>query len=310
MFSIVIPLYNKERQIEYSIRSILSQTFQNFEIIVVNDGSTDNSVSVAESVLDPRIKIINQANAGVSVARNRGIKEARYDLIAFMDADDEWKPDYLDTQYRLTQKYPECSVFACNYEFKTPDGSISHTIIKKLPFIGIDGILSNYFEVACCSQPPLWTSAVMVKKSAIKEIGGFPINVTLGEDLITWAKLACKFQIAYSKSSVAIYNFRSQKQLVTPRRPPDKIDIVGKELDILYQEYANSQLALNEYMALWHKMRMVTFVKLNMKAEANLEYEKIEKYIKPNRKYVLWHILNYLPHTIIRFILFLIAYLR
>ena len=123
MFSIVIPLYNKENLIEYSIRSILSQTFQDFEIIVVNDGSTDNSVSIAESVMDSRIRIINQTNAGVSAARNRGIKEARYNLIAFMDADDEWKPDYLDTQYRLIQKYPECSVFACNYEFQN---SITH----------------------------------------------------------------------------------------------------------------------------------------------------------------------------------------
>ena len=152
MISVVIPLYNKEEQIAHTLQSVFTQTFQNFEIVIVDDGSTDNSVEEVEKFTDSRIRLIHQTNAGVSAARNRGIEEARGELIAFLDADDEWMPEYLATQYGLYQKYPECSVYACNYEIRDFEGKVTPTIIRKLPFEGEDGILSNYFEVASCSH--------------------------------------------------------------------------------------------------------------------------------------------------------------
>ncbi len=96
MFSVVIPLYNKEDSISYTLNSVLKQTFDDFEIIVVNDGSRDRSREIVLSIDDPRIKLIDQENAGVSAARNRGIREARYDWIAFLDADDLWKINKLE----------------------------------------------------------------------------------------------------------------------------------------------------------------------------------------------------------------------
>lgn len=310
MISVVIPLFNKQEQIKNTLKTVLKQTFQTFEVIIVDDGSTDKSAQEAEKIVDDRIRLIRQDNAGVSAARNRGIQEAKYDLIAFLDADDEWKQEYLETQYNLSIKYPECAVFACNYEFHSPDGKNAKTHIEYLPFTSTDGIINNYFKIATHSHPPIWTSATMVKTEAIKSIGGFPTGVTLGEDLITWAKLACKYKIAYSRIPVAIYNFRSQIQLVTPRRAPDKTDIVGREFDEIYKINGKSQPALNEYIALWHKMRMVTFVRLNMKTDANIEYNKIKRYVKPDKKTMCWHILNYLPYKITRFILLQIARLK
>lgn len=174
MISIVIPLYNKKDQVSNTIATVLAQTYQDFEVIIVNDGSTDDSVAEVEKVQDSRIRLIHQQNAGVSVARNRGIEASKGDLIAFLDADDEWTPGYLETQYQLFRKYPDCGVFACNYEFRDTSGKISPTNIRKLPFTEKDGILSNYFEVASCSHPPLWTSAVMVKKKSNSVYRRFP----------------------------------------------------------------------------------------------------------------------------------------
>ena len=133
MISVVIPLYNKERQIAHTLRSVFAQTFQDFEVVIVDDGSTDGSVAEVEKFTDSRIRLIRQVNAGVAAARNRGIEEAQGELIAFLDADDEWKPEYLATQYHLYQKYPECSVYACNYEFREYEGKVTPTIIPKLP---------------------------------------------------------------------------------------------------------------------------------------------------------------------------------
>lgn len=164
MISVVIPLYNKEQSIASTLQSVLKQTYQDFEIVIVNDGSTDHSVEKVAKVTDPRIRLIHQKNAGVSAARNRGIEEAGGEYIAFLDADDEWKSNYLKIQYKLTQKYPECCVFACNYEFKDTQGKVTPTIIRKLPFKGEDGILSNYFEVSSCSHPPICSISIMVKK--------------------------------------------------------------------------------------------------------------------------------------------------
>lgn len=260
MISVVIPLYNKEQSIASTLQTILNQTYQDFEIVIVNDGSTDHSVEKVKRILDPHIRLIHQSNAGVSAARNRGIEEAKGEYIAFLDADDEWKSDYLKTQYKLTQKYPECSVFACNYEFKDIQRKVTPTIIRKLPFKGEDGILTNYFEVACCSHPPLWTSAVMVKKSAMQLVGGFPIGIKSGEDLLTWARLAVKYKIAYSRKSNAIYLKLKGNAIELSKfiRKPEEPDIVGNSL----KEILKTKEGL-QYLSLWYKMRANLYYRSN-----------------------------------------------
>ena len=255
MISVVIPLYNKEKSIASTLRTVLNQTFSDYEIVIVNDGSTDGSVEEIEKVQDDRIRLVHQPNAGVSAARNRGIEEAKGDLIAFLDADDEWKPEYLATQYHLFQKYPECSVFACNYEFRDVSGKVTPTLIHKLPFVGEDGILSNYFEVASCSHPPLWTSAVMVKKQVMQAIGGFPVGVTSGEDLLTWARLSINDHIAFCKRSLAIYNLGEGYDYThLPSRRQDRNDPVGKSLLQLSKSHP-SVIGLRHYISHWHRMR-------------------------------------------------------
>lgn len=278
MISVVVPLYNKEKQIAHTLQSVFNQTFQDFEVVVVDDGSTDGSVAEVEKLSDSRIRLIHQKNAGVSAARNRGIEEAKGDLIAFLDADDEWKPEYLATQNYLFQKYPDCNAYACNYESRDIKGKVTPTIIRKLPFTGEDGILSNYFEVASCSHPPLWTSSIVVKKQAIQAIGGFPVGIRSGEDLLTWARLAVNGQIAYSKKVVAIYDLGEGYVLTNlPPRRQDIGDPVGKELVKLLSVYPE-KMALKRYISHWHKMRASVAIRYGEKLETMKEVLHSLKY--------------------------------
>ena len=166
MISVVITLYNKEKHIRNTLKGVLGQSFQDFEIVVVDDGSTDNSVSEVQRFKDPRIRIISQTNAGVSAARNRGILESKGEFIALLDGDDEWKPDYLATQYALAENTPNamfCHRLRIPFKRRQniPDNN------KRLHFDSEDGVLTNYFEIASHSHPPLWTSAIMVSKNAL-----------------------------------------------------------------------------------------------------------------------------------------------
>ena len=299
MISVVIPLYNKEKQIACTLQSVFEQTFQNFEIVIVDDGSTDNSVEEVEKFDDSRIRLIHQTNAGVSAARNRGIEEASGELIAFLDADDVWMPEYLATQYGLYQKYPECSVYACNYEFRDSEGKVTPTIIRKLPFEGEDGILSNYFEVASCSHPPICSISIMVKKTAIQAIGGVPLGIKSGEDLLTWARLAVSGVIAYSRKSLAMFIrdeglFNKDQQL----RVPEKEDIVGQELKKLYNINRHI-IGLNKYVALWHKMRARIFIDKKDRRKAIKECLISMKY-NMNVKILVFLVLIFLPSSFSR----------
>ena len=167
MVSIVIPLYNKEKLIANTLRAVLGQTYQDFEIVIVNDGSTDNSVAEVNKIADRRIRLINQANAGVSAARNRGIEEARGEYIALLDADDQWLPEYLATQMRLSEAYPECDVFVTDYQFRDEFGKTTPTTIRNLPFRGQHGVLSNYFKVASTSNPPICSISIVARKRVL-----------------------------------------------------------------------------------------------------------------------------------------------
>jgi glycosyltransferase involved in cell wall biosynthesis len=301
MITIVIPLYNKERQVLQTLQTVFAQSYTDYEVVVVDDGSTDSGAALVESLGDSRIRLIHQANVGVSAARNRGIAEARGEYVAFLDADDEWDSDYLATQMSLAERYPTCSVFATNYRFRDQLGRETPTILRHLRLAATDGILTNYFEVASDSHPPLWTSAIMVRTAAIRAIGGFPLGIRLGEDLITWAKLACQYKIAFTQRPAATYVFASQADRVVPDKKPNMTDTVGEEYAKLVKTYDIPYL--KETAALWHKMRMVTFVQLQMRKEARAEYAKIKGYITPPKKYKIWYILSYMPIAVTQFLL-------
>ncbi len=265
MISIVIPLHNKEKQIKQTLQSVFNQIFQDFEVIVVDDGSTDNSVAVLDEISDKRIRLIHQENQGVSAARNKGIKEAKYDYVALLDADDEWKPEYLSNQIDLINNFPESSVYACAYELKDSNGNIKPIILNKMPFKEENGVLTNYFEVAACSHPPLWTSAIVAKKEAFLSIGGFPIGIKAGEDLLTWARLAVNYKIAYYVKPLAIFcTGVSSYQENAPKRIPDEENRVGIELERLYKKNKNIS-GLRNYISLWYKMRASIYLRLNQK---------------------------------------------
>lgn len=296
MISIIIPLYNKEKTIVRTLRSILAQSVNNYEIIIVDDGSTDNSLNQVRTVVDDRIKIIAQKNAGVSVARNRGIHEAKGDYISFIDADDEWDDDYLETQLYLINKYNDCSIFSTNYRFEDFRGNRYNTIINKLPFPGEnDGILSNYFDISSCSHVPIWTSAVIIKKEALVKVNGFPIGIKSGEDLLTWAKLATKYRIAYSKIPHATYYLDEGYEYGSePVRRQDQGDPVGKELFKLLQE--NPKIpGLKNYISHWHKMRASVAIRFGERRETIKESFVALKYNYKNFRVIPFIILAMLP---------------
>ena len=255
MISIIIPLYNKEASIATALRGVLAQTYQDFEVVVVDDGSTDGGAAVVETFEDPRIRLIRQENAGVSAARNRGIAEARGAHVAFLDADDEWMPEFLEEIAALIAEYPECRARATNYIFNS-NGVKSPTILRKMPFTEGRGVLTNYFEVASCSHPPMWTSAVCIERTLLQEIGGFPVGIKSGEDLLTWARIAVRTQWAYSLKVMAQYNIEQVFVREKPKRLHDKEDAVGDDLLALLEMVPPSKKReLKLYISHWYKMR-------------------------------------------------------
>ena len=138
--SVIIPLYNKEKIIQQCVDSILTQSFQNFELIIVNDGSTDNSLKIIEEIQDSRIRIINQENGGQSKARNTGIKNANADWLYFIDADDMSTPGCLQHFYELIQLNPQIEMF-CG------EVLMSNNKRKKIAKTYSDGIVNNPFKI-------------------------------------------------------------------------------------------------------------------------------------------------------------------
>lgn len=300
MFSIIIPLYNKEKSIVRTLKSILSQTIDDYEIIIVDDGSTDDSVRQVKSVQDNRIRIITQQNSGVSVARNRGIQEAKGEFIGFIDADDEWDEDYLQTQLDLIAKYKDCDVFSTNYRFEDYLGNHYDTTINKLPFGNddSDGVLTNYFEVASSSHVPVCTSAVIMRRNIILDINGFPIGVKSGEDLLTWARLAVKYNIAYTKKPHATYHLDEGYEYgAEPVRRQDPGDPVGKELLKLLNENPNAP-GLRNYISHWHKMRASIAIRFGERSETIRESFTALKYNLLNFSVIPFIILAVAPSPI------------
>ena len=292
MISIVIPLYNKENTIARALDTVLAQTYQDFEVVVVDDGSTDGGAAVVEQYADLRIRLIRQANAGVSAARNKGIAEAKGEYVAFLDADDEWMPEFLEEIVTLQQEFPECKAQATNYTFNSY-GVKSPTILRKIPFQGERGVLTNYFEVACCSHPPVCSICVCIQRTLLQNIGGFPLGIRSGEDLLTWARTAVRTQWAYSMKTLAQYNLDQLSFKDTPTRVPEEVDVVGVELIKMLEDFPQMH-GLRKYLSLWHKMRSSIYMRLGYKKDCAKEAMLALRYNPLNYKVYAYMILNVL----------------
>ena len=293
MISIVIPLYNKEAHIRQTLQSVLEQTFREFEIIIVNDGSTDNSINEINKIEDERIRIIHQENQGVSPARNRGIKEARHEYIAFLDADDEWVPEYLDTMVKLIDEFPACSIFGAAYEIKGKNGKKINAIINNLPFEGDTGMIDNYFEVASCSHPPLFPSNVIVRTKAFEVANDFPSNVKSGEDLLTLAGLAIHFKIAYTTKILVTYHFDMDEFNSNPRKI-DPNDIVGETMIGFLKSHPDIPY-LKKYIGIWYRNRTSTLLRYASWTKVWKEGIKSLKYNPTDIRIPVYGVISLLP---------------
>lgn len=291
MVSVVIPLYNKETTICRCIDSILQQTYADFEIIVVNDGSTDDSLSKLKTINDPRIKVINAIRNGRSTARNTGISVAKGDYIALLDADDHWDNHFLEEMIFLTVKYPQATVFASGYRFCDRDNRRINAIIRGLNFKD-DGIISDYFKISSYSNPPIYSSNIMVLRGVLSKNDMFPENVERGEDLILWAKIACKNTIAFTKKILSTYNIANYPVGSSNVIIPSMEDKVCKVLDDLYSEYRLKSILL--YAAQVKKMLVATLTRCRLNQRAITEASKGLSYNPTKLKLYLYIIINVL----------------
>lgn len=254
MISVVIPLWNKEKYIARTLQSILAQTYTLFEVIVVDDGSTDHSANIVRQFNDKRIRLIQQTNQGVSAARNRGIEEARYPYVAFIDADDEWLPEHLKTLEHLISNYPECKFYSTCYwlQINQNTPTVPNILFNRLPFKK-EGIMDNYFEIATGINAPLNMSTIAVERTLLQKIGGFPLNIPSGEDIITFARLNNLTNIAYSTQITSIIHL-----IYTGKneRPIQNYDILDQWFDNLIKE-ASHKKGVKRFVAFWHKQQMV-----------------------------------------------------
>ena len=205
MISIVMPLYNKEISCQKSLKSILSQVFGDWELIIVNDGSTDSSLSVVTSIVcnDPRVKIITQLNSGVSVARNRGIQEASNQYVAFIDADDVWNQYHMNCLYQMLKDQSDAKWFSTSHvksNCKESDKFISNER-EKLVYERV-----NYFKhIAAYPKLHVHSSCFMVKKSLAIQVGGYPSSVKIHEDADFYFRLARLTEVVMCSLETVVY---------------------------------------------------------------------------------------------------------
>ncbi len=208
MFSIIIPLYNKALYIQKALQSIYNQTYKGFEVIVVNDGSKDNSAEEVQKFIEKNTPqnfyFISQENQGVSTARNNGVKLSKYPYICFLDADDWWEDTFLLELKNLIEEYPKAGIYGTSY-FKVKDR-------QNIPAnIGVEkgfekGIINYYKVYTKTLWMPLWTGAVSVSKKIYEEFSGFKSELKLGEDFYLWVRIAYKYSVAFLNKPLAYYN--------------------------------------------------------------------------------------------------------
>lgn len=212
LFSVIIPLYNKENYVEKAINSILNQTYNDFEIIIIDDCSTDLSYEIAKKNVSEKIRLIkHDKNKGLSASRNTGIVNSKAKYITFLDADDVWKPTYLEEIKSLIDTFPEAKLFATNYEEVYPNEVV---ILPKNNANTLESsqIIEDFFKISL-GQPLYCACSLCVEKSVFDIVGNYNETVTYSEDIDFNIRANLSFKLAYSKKALVSYMIFSENQI-------------------------------------------------------------------------------------------------
>ena len=207
-FSVIIPLYNKAPYVAKAIGSVLAQTFTDYELVVVDDGSRDDSAEMAAKAMAgrPDCRLIRQENAGVSMARNNGVTASHGDYLCFLDADDWWEPTFLEEMSKLIEEFPDAGIYGTSYTI------VNETRHKtRVAPIGVEAGFEkgyiNYCQVyAKTLAMPLTSISVAIPRRIFDEMRGFPKGIKLGEDFLLWIHIALKHKVAFLNKPLAYYN--------------------------------------------------------------------------------------------------------
>lgn len=239
--SVVIPLYNKETEIERALRSVMEQSLSVGEIIVVNDGSTDSSKEVVERFIaahpDAGIRLINQKNSGVSAARNRAIEEAKGSYIALLDADDWWLPNYIAEVCRMMEYYPDADAYSTAFDIVTNKRHTRAAVPTTERYI-------SPAEEALKSRYPIIPSTATLRREMVLKCGGFPEGMRIGEDQWLWVRMmqhGAKF--AFSPMALVRYSLSASNRSAAIYRSEQSAHSIAE----LYDPKGDS--TLNEYIA-------------------------------------------------------------
>src|SRR5690554_5849112 len=265
-FSVVIAVYNKEKYLAKTLQSILDQTFTDFEIVIINDGSTDGSEAIIKSFNDKRIHYYAQENQGAAAARNTAIAKATAPLIALLDADDYWFPFYLEEQNRLIDKYPEAFVFATAQEIISKNNT--HPKPYSLPKdFGNDGVV-NYFE-ASHRASILHSSSTVLKKEVFGEVGNYDVNLKTGEDTDLYIRIGLNYPVVFSRKICSTYYVLENSLFRSSTSLAEKADFLK------YEPLETENLSLKKFLDL-NRFSLAIFAKLhNDRAGFKKNFEKI-----------------------------------
>ncbi len=287
--SIIIPLYNKEKDIKNTLSSVLAQSFNDFEIIIINDGSTDASEEVVKSIFDQRIILFSKKNEGVSYTRNFGVEQANTNNIVFLDADDYWYPNHLKNIYSLITKFPNHFWFATAYEKKH---NVNLITPMSSPVMDLDknwmGVIPNYFKyslIDCLA----WTSAVCMKKDFFNSLNGFDTTIThgAGEDTDLWIRAVLKSPLVFSNTISARHNLDGSNRISnTPTLKRKYMNLDNYENESNNNYFLKKYLDLNRYsIALQYKLAndLDTFKNYTEKIELTNLNKKQRFLLKQNK---------------------------
>lgn len=243
MFSVIIPLYNKAPYILRALDSIFAQTFQDFEVIVINDGSTDGGEELVDKRYGDRLQLFHQKNSGVSIARNRGVDRAQGEYVAFLDADDAWHPQYLAVMEQFILSYPGFKIFGTSYSLKPIPTSTSNTLLKPK-------IFNHYFKEAI-RNTFFFTSATVFAKEVFLNDLKFDSNLSLGEDLdVLFRAILTNGEALYYPVPMVYYGQEDQSSEVNKAHP-----IKNTLLSKIYQYESFESIEIQD-LKLWEEFKV------------------------------------------------------